>query len=214
MKIFLIGFMGSGKTHWGRIWAQTNALDFYDLDEMIEKKENRSITEIFEELGENYFREKESTILRTFSEKDNFLLSCGGGAPCFYDNMQWMNDTGITIFLSLSAQDVFNRISEEKDKRPLLKNLNPAEVLFYIEQKFKEREPFYGQAKFILPVNKLDENSLTKLKTVLKPARKPAQKMLSEKDVHSAVPKIKPTYKLKSIPKTETKPKIKPKTKP
>ena len=163
MKIFLIGFMGSGKTHWGRVWAKENGVDFYDLDELIEKEERRSVTAIFEENGEHYFREKETEELKNFAEKENFLLACGGGAPCFNDNMQWMNDNGTTVYLSASPQYLFEKVIAEKDKRPLIKNLNAEELLSFIQQKLKEREPFYKQAKFTLPANELNKNSLTLL---------------------------------------------------
>ncbi len=163
MKIFLIGFMGSGKTYWGRIWAANGGLEFYDLDELIEKTENRSVTVIFGEKGENYFREKEAALLRTFSEKENFLLACGGGVPCFKDNIHWMNANGTTVYLSASPLYLFEKITNEKDKRPLLKNLNPGEVLFFIEQKLKERNPLYQQAKITLKVNTLNDKSLLDL---------------------------------------------------
>ena len=155
--------MGSGKTHWGRIWAKTNGLDFFDLDELIEKEVNRSITAIFEEEGEDYFRNKETAMLKNFTEKENFLLACGGGAPCFNDNMQWMNNSGTTVYISASPQYIFEKVAAEKDKRPLLKNLNAEELFFFIEQKLKEREPFYKQARIILSVNELTDSKLTKL---------------------------------------------------
>ena len=161
--IFLIGFMGSGKTHWGKIWAKESRMDFYDLDEVIEYAENRSITAIFEEEGENYFRDKESTLLKSFAGKENFLLACGGGVPCFNDNMQWMNDNGITVYLSATAQYIYDKVLNETRERPLLKNIHPAELLQSIDQKIKEREPFYKQAKIILPVDELTDSKLTKL---------------------------------------------------
>ena len=163
MKIFLIGFMGSGKTHWGRVWAKENQLDFYDLDELIEKEEGRSVAAIFEENGENYFRDKETTVLKSLAKKENFLLACGGGAPCFNNNMQWMNDNGTTVYLSASPQYLFEKVIVEKDKRPLIKNLNEEELLSFIQQKLKEREPVYRQAKIILQVSDLDNRSLLTL---------------------------------------------------
>lgn len=163
MKIFLIGFMGSGKTHWGRIWAKEDQVDFYDLDELIEKEESRSVATIFDENGEHYFREKETEVLRKFTGKENFLLACGGGAPCFNDNMQWMNDNGTTVYLSASPQYLFEKVIAEKDKRPLIKNLAPEELFSFIEQKLKEREPVYQQAKVILPVSGLNNSSLLTL---------------------------------------------------
>lgn len=161
--IFLIGFMGSGKTYWGKIWAQQKGQDFYDLDNMIETKEGRSIAAIFEKEGEAHFRKIETETLHSFSDKDNCIISCGGGAACFNENLQWMNEHGTTIYLAASPTYILSRVKEEKDKRPLINKLNEAELLFFIEQKLKEREPFYKQAKLILPAADLDENSLSNL---------------------------------------------------
>jgi len=165
MNFFLIGFMGSGKTYWGKIWAQQKDLDFYDLDEMIEEKEKRSIAAIFEKEGEEYFRKIEKVALHQFLKIENAVIACGGGTACFNDNVKWMNEHGITVYLSASAPYVLSRIKEEKDKRPLINKLNEAELLFFIEQKLKDREPFYNQAKIILPVADLNDESLSTLNT-------------------------------------------------
>ena len=163
VRIFLIGFMGSGKTYWGKIWAQQSGLVFYDLDEVIEKKQGKTISEIFEKDGEDYFRKIESSALRAFAETENCIIACGGGTACFNDNIQWMNENGKTVYLSAIPQYIFDRVLEEKGKRPLIKKHNEAELLFFIEQKLKEREPFYSQAKFILPVTELNDDSLQPL---------------------------------------------------
>ncbi len=160
MKIFLIGFMGSGKTHWGKVWAEKSALEFFDLDKVIEEQEQKTIEDIFDKKGEAWFREKEGAALKTFTAKDNCIIACGGGTACFNDNMQWMNGNGITVYLSAGPQYIFERVGEEKDKRPLIKNLNPAELLFFIEQKLKERESYYKQAQIILPVEELNADSI------------------------------------------------------
>ena len=160
-KLFLIGFMGSGKTYWGKIWAEKNGLAFYDLDEEIEKKNGKTIAAIFEKEGEEYFRQIETEVLHTFSEKQNCIIACGGGAACFNENRQWMNVNGTTVYLSATLQYIFNHVIDGQHKRPLIKKLNQAELLFFIQQKLKEREPFYNQAKFILPVTELNENSLS-----------------------------------------------------
>jgi shikimate kinase len=159
--IFLIGFMGSGKTYWGRVWSQKLSIDFYDLDEVIEKNEGKTIAAIFEKDGEDHFRRIEAAALRTFSEKENCIIACGGGTACFNDNMQWMNENGTTIYLSATPPYILSRVKEEKDKRPLINKHNEAELLFFIEQKLKEREPFYNQAKITLPVTELNENTLS-----------------------------------------------------
>jgi shikimate kinase len=162
-KFFLIGFMGTGKTHWGSIWAKEFNISFFDLDKQIEDTEQKTVAAIFEKKGEAYFREKEAVALRTFAQKDNCIIACGGGTPCFNDNMQWMNQQGTTIYLQSAAKDILQRVLEEQDKRPLIKNLNEAELLFFIQQKLKEREPFYTQAKIIVQTNALAHDTLSTL---------------------------------------------------
>ena len=156
MKFFLIGFMGSGKSYWGRNWSQKYQLDFYDLDEVIEQEQQRTIAAIFEKDGEDRFRELETAALQTFSEKDNCIIACGGGTACFNDNMNWMNEHGTTVYLCATPQFIYDRVMEEQEKRPLISKLNQAELLFFIEQKLKEREPFYNQAKIIIQVQELN----------------------------------------------------------
>ena len=153
--IFLIGFMGSGKTHWGRLWAQQTGIPFFDLDEVIEQQEHKTIAEIFEQNGETYFRQKETEVLKTFSEKKNCIIACGGGTPCFNNNMQWMNEHGTTVYLSATPDEIVKRVITEQEKRPLIKNLHPSELKSFIEKKLKDREPFYTTAKIILPVNEI-----------------------------------------------------------
>lgn len=164
MRIFLIGFMGSGKTYWGRIWSQQYGLQFFDLDEEIEKEQKKTVAAIFEKDGEGYFRKVETAVLKTFSEKNNCIIACGGGAACFNDNIKWMNEQGTTVYLSATPQYIYEKVLEEKEKRPLISKLNQGELLFFIEQKLKEREPFYQQAKFILAVQDLTAKSLKPLK--------------------------------------------------
>lgn len=164
-KIFLVGFMGSGKTYWGRKWARQQSLDFFDLDEVIESGQGEPISGIFDKEGEDHFRKIETNCLRTFSNKDNFILACGGGTACFNDNMQWMNKTGTTVYLCASPQTIFNRVAAEKEKRPLLKKTGPPGLLSFISQKLKEREPYYKQAKIILKVEELTDKSITAMLT-------------------------------------------------
>lgn len=161
--IFLIGFMGSGKTHWGKIWAAKYQIGFYDLDEVIEKETGRKVNDIFEKQGEKKFRELELQYLRGFEEKRNFLLSCGGGTPCFNKNLEWMLGHGIVIYLEAKPAYILERVMEEKEKRPLLKEVNHSELLFFIQHKLKEREAFYQRAHFRLPVEDISEESLASI---------------------------------------------------
>lgn len=157
-KIFLVGFMGCGKTYWGRKWSQQYKLPFYDLDEEIEKAEKKTIAAIFEKYGEEFFRKVEADAVRSFSEKVNCIIACGGGTPCFADNMLWMNNNGTTVYLSASPQCIYQRLIDEKNKRPLVKNLNGQELLSYIEEKLQERELYYRQASVILQADEMRED--------------------------------------------------------
>jgi len=163
MIVFLIGFMGSGKTHWGKIWAQQTGLPFFDLDEVIEEQENKTIAAIFEQDGENYFRQRETEVLESFSCKTNAIISCGGGTACFNNNMQWMNDTGTTVYFSATAPQIIKRIIDERAKRPVFRDVTGENLLPFIENKLIEREPFYSQAKIILPVSDITASSIEKI---------------------------------------------------
>ena len=163
MRIFIIGFMGTGKSHWGIQWAKENDLEFFDMDALIEKEEQASVVDIFEKVGEDYFRVKEASILRDLLKYDNCIISCGGGAPCFYDNMSLMNQNGTTVYLTASPQYILEKVLLEKEKRPIINHINEAELLFFIEQKLKERAPFYNLAKITLNAEILDTKSLAPL---------------------------------------------------
>ena len=156
--------MGSGKSHWGHIWALEYGYTFYDLDTEIEKAFEMRVEEIFEAHGEDKFRELERYHLRKFEKKKKYLLSCGGGTPCFFDNLEWMKEHGEIIYLKASPEYILDRVMDETTKRPLLKEVNPAELLFFIQKKLKEREPVYLKANHILEVEKLQNGSLDFIK--------------------------------------------------
>lgn len=151
--------MGSGKSHWGRIWASEYKLGFLDLDEMIEIEEGKSVVDIFESKGEEYFRITEAKKLREIGELKNTIVACGGGTPCHHSNMQWMNDHGISIYISATPDEILRRLIKGQAKRPLIKKLNQAELLFFIQQKLREREPFYSQANIILPSAEITDHT-------------------------------------------------------
>ena len=161
MNIFLIGFMGSGKTHWGRIWAAKEGLSFSDLDTEVEKECKMSVHDIFEKKGEDKFRELERYHLREFENKNNFLLACGGGTPCFSDNIEWMKIHGKVIYLKAAPQLILEQVMHETEQRPILKKVNPSELLFFIQKKLSEREPYYSRADFTLKAEELNEDSLS-----------------------------------------------------
>ncbi len=159
MIFFLNGFMGCGKSHWAKAWAASYKLGFIDLDETIEMEERKPVTEIFESKGEEYFRSAETRVLKSLVDIKNTIVACGGGTPCFNNNMQWMNEHGITVYLSASPEEILRRLIKGQQQRPLIKKLNQAELLFFIQQKLKEREPFYKQANVILESSGITENT-------------------------------------------------------
>ena len=117
MKIFLIGFMGCGKTHWGQQLGKKLNLPFFDLDEQIVTEEGKSITEIFAAHGEEYFRQKEKDVLYTLTENHHsFVLACGGGTPCFYNNIDYMNKQGSTVWINCSTSCLFERLNKDNEK--------------------------------------------------------------------------------------------------
>ena len=153
--------MGSGKSYWGRQWAAINHLSFVDLDELIEKEAHTSIAQIFEEKGEDHFRSREAFLLREQLANDNCIIACGGGTPCFHDNMHWMNEHGLTIFLSSSPQFILKNVKGEKEKRPMIKNPDEEGILSFIRQKLKERAFFYNKAQLTLEAENLLPESLS-----------------------------------------------------
>jgi shikimate kinase len=163
MKIFLVGFMGSGKTYWGKQWAAKTGLPFFDLDDIIEKQEGKTIADIFQQHGEQWFRQKETEVLHSFSAIESGIISCGGGTPCFNDNMHWMNQHGTSIYLTATPEQIADRLIHEKQKRPLVKDLHADELLTFIANKLKERDVFYSTATIILPVATASLESINEL---------------------------------------------------
>ena len=152
MKIFLIGFMGCGKTHWGKILSQKLNVPFFDLDEKIVEHQGRSIGEIFELEGEEHFRLLEKDVLHLLSEShENFVMATGGGTPCFFNNIDYLKKQGTVVWINCSTDCLYNRLVKEKDKRPLIRKIPNEELKSYIIKKYSSRKIFYQQATVILP---------------------------------------------------------------
>jgi len=162
-KIFLIGMMGSGKTFWTKKIAKWIKSAGYDLDDLIELIEEKTISEIFEEDGEDYFRKSEAKILRWFKEKKKFVLATGGGTPCFQENMNWMKKEGTVIWLDESLEILVQRLAAEKAHRPLIAHLSNEEIAQFIQQKLVERHAYYQQANYRLTSDQITEAGLKKL---------------------------------------------------
>ncbi len=140
--------MGSGKTHWGKQLSQKLSIPCFDLDEQVTGSEGKSINDIFHDEGEEYFRHKETEILHILTEShDSFILACGGGAPCYFNNIEYMNNAGITVWLNTPVDVLFTRLAKEKENRPLLKGLSDDQLRSYIIKKFSDRRIYYEQAR-------------------------------------------------------------------
>ncbi len=156
MKIFLIGFMGSGKTYWGRLLSRKLGLPFFDMDEQVSTHAGKSIPEIFAEDGEEHFRILEKEVLYMITEShDSFVMACGGGAPCFFNNIEYMNQAGTTVWINTPPDILFERLVKEKPKRPLIRDLSDEQLRGFILRKFADRRIYYEQAAV-----KLDEEPL------------------------------------------------------
>ncbi|MDD4972346.1 MAG: shikimate kinase [Paludibacter sp.] len=148
-RIFLIGYMGSGKTTVGRLLAARLGYGFIDMDSHIEEKQFKSVPQIFAELGEEKFRLLEQQSLHEVAEFDHVVISTGGGAPCFFDNMGYMNKRGMTVYLKLSPEELAERLeSSHANKRPLLADRKGEELKQFITEGLAKREPFYAQAAY------------------------------------------------------------------
>lgn len=166
MRYFLLGLPGSGKSHWGKIWSQKLNLPFFDLDDIIQNNEGQSIKDIFQTEGEEYFRNLETFYLKKLIDNYKaFLLSTGGGTPCFNDNMKLMNEKGVTLFLNPPVEETANRIWKPNgdNKRPMFSDCSSIEeVQKVLMGLHKKRLPFYKNA--IKELNTWDDNSLKGLK--------------------------------------------------
>lgn len=148
MKYFLVGYMACGKTRYGKVMAEELGIRFIDLDAYITEREHRTIPVIFAEEGEQEFRKLESRYLREICELyEDFVLSTGGGTPCFNDNMAYMNVQGETLFLNTDVNTIVERLIRGKHKRPMVSKLNDDEIRDFVCRHLQERLPFYRQAK-------------------------------------------------------------------
>lgn len=167
MRIILVGYMGSGKTTFGKTLAKRLNLPFLDSDKEIAKKENKSISSIFEQLGEAEFRKMESAFINSLKDRDEpFVLATGGGLPCFNNHMDLLKDLGTTIYLEMPPKALLKRLENGIDQRPILKQLNEDQLLNHIETQLDSRATFYKQAHLIFPgINAKNSSEIDKLIT-------------------------------------------------
>jgi shikimate kinase len=161
MKIFLIGFMGSGKTYWGKKLSEKLALPFFDLDEQVESQEGKPINEIFAENGEEYFRLLEKETLHIITEShDSMIIATGGGTPCYFNNIDYMKKEGTAVWINTPVDLLFERLLAEKSKRPLIKDLDDVQLKAFIIKKFADRKIYYEQAEIVLEEDEKDVDKI------------------------------------------------------
>ena len=148
MLIFLVGYMGCGKTTFGRKLATKLDWQFADLDELIEERYKISIHDFFAKYGEESFRRIENMMLRELLTKHRIIVSTGGGTPCFYNNMELMNRYGVTIFLNTPVPVLVQRLLNGKRKRPLVMGLGIDELIMKINQHLAQRIGYYNRAQY------------------------------------------------------------------
>jgi len=155
--------MGSGKTTAGEKLASSLGWQFVDLDKKIEKKEGKTIPQIFSQHGEGHFRAVETETLRSLGAGKNTIISTGGGTPCYDDNMDFMLRTGVTVYLKMTPSQLAGRLLKETDHRPLLKNIPDDKLVVFIEEKLKQREKWYNRSNIIINGMEIDINILSSM---------------------------------------------------
>lgn len=173
IRIFLTGYMGAGKTTLGKAFARKLHLSFVDLDWYIEERFHKTVGELFTERGETGFRELERTMLHEVGAFEDVIISTGGGAPCFFDNMDFMNRNGKTVFLNVHPDVLFHRLRVAKQQRPILQGKQDEELKAFIAQALEKRAPFYTQAQYLFNAGELEdheqiEKSVERLQALLK----------------------------------------------
>ncbi|MBR6187522.1 MAG: shikimate kinase [Prevotella sp.] len=171
-RIILIGYMGAGKTTIGRALAKELDVLFYDLDWYIESRRHKTVAQIFAEEGEEAFRRIEHNMLHEVAEFEDVVISCGGGTPCFFDNMEYMNAQGQVVYLKAEPQVLIDHLRMGRTERPLLKGKSPEELEEFIKEQVRARESYYNQARYIFDVSLMDnyekiQATITKLRQML-----------------------------------------------
>lgn len=175
-RIILIGFMGSGKTTLGKKLANKLQVPFIDSDKEIEKHFGQSIAEIFTQFGESHFREIEAEFIQSIPKDSEFVLSTGGGMPCFSNNMDLLNEIGYTVYLQRPSKELAKRLTQGINKRPLLEGLSSEELLKFIDDRLKVREHYYLKAQLTPHRNDQTPEKLAGMISLLLPNRPILQK--------------------------------------
>ncbi len=159
-RIYLIGFMGVGKSTAGRKLASKLGWQYIDIDKVFEEKYKLGIDAFFIKYGEELFRKLENDILKSTFELDNYVISTGGGTPCFMDGMKQINENGISVYLKMNEQAILSRLVKSKQRRPLVSNKPEVDLLDFINAKLRERDPIYSQAMITVQAISINIDSL------------------------------------------------------
>ncbi len=162
-RIILVGYMGSGKTTVGKALSKETGMMFYDLDWYIESRMRKTVSQIFAEKGEEGFRKIEYNMLHEVAEFEDVIISCGGGTPCFFDNMDYMNQQAQVVYLHCEPEVLRSHLLMGKTERPLLKGKSPDELLSFIQEQLTYREQFYTKARYTLDVTLMDNYEKIKI---------------------------------------------------
>lgn len=155
-RILLVGFMAAGKTTLGKALAKDLGLQFVDLDLYIESRYHATVSQIFAERGEEGFRQIERNMLHEVAEFEDVVIATGGGTPCFFDNMEYMNAQGTTVFLDASVDVIFTRLTIARTQRPLVAGKTDEELRSYITETLNRRLPYYSRATHSFCANQLE----------------------------------------------------------
>ena len=171
-RIILIGYMGAGKTTIGKILAKNLGIPFYDLDWYIETRMRKKVKQIFDERGEEGFRIIEKNMLHEVAEFEDVVVACGGGTPCFFDNMDYLVGQGDVVYLRGTPDVLFRHLKMGKGVRPLLLGKSDEELLEYIKENVEKREEFYMKANHIVDIPCMEDedkilDTTEKIKTEL-----------------------------------------------
>ncbi len=162
-RIIIIGYMGAGKTTVGKALSKELGIPFYDLDWYIESRMHKTVAQLFAERGEEGFRKVERNMLHEVAEFEDVVISCGGGTPCFFDNMEYLNQQGETVYLKAVPEVLYGHLQMGKTVRPLLVGKSKEELLAFIREQLEKREPFYTKAKHTLDVSLMDNYEKIKI---------------------------------------------------
>lgn len=150
MRIYLLGYMYSGKTTLSHQLAKLLEYDFADLDQMFEQRYRTSIPIFFNRYGEEAFRKLEQLMLHTTETIDNTVIALGGGTPCYFDNMDWINAHGKSVYLQMSVEDIIARAQHSRKIRPILADKSPEELSLFISKQLNQRQAYYNQAQITI----------------------------------------------------------------